>query len=176
MNEFLQVFGELKVGTVAIIISALIFLWKLYSIAKAHMIEKYKKEEEKERKIQEVITQASHYPQWHKQSLEIQKKFSDDISDVKDAQIANSKYLERLAKEIAESEATTCRYRILRFNDEIIHDQKHTKEHFDQILEDITRYEKYCDEHPEYENNKAILSIENIKRIYQKCSDENMFI
>ena len=84
--------------------------------------------------------------------------------------------LNRLAKMIAENEATTCRYRILRFNDEILHDQKHSKEHFDQILEDITRYEKFCAEHPEYENNKAILAIENIKRVYKRCSDEGTFL
>lgn len=54
--------------------------------------------------------------------------------------------------------------------------QKHTKEHFDQILDDVTRYEKFCAEHPEYENNKAVMAIENIKRVYQKCSNDNTFL
>lgn len=51
-----------------------------------------------------------------------------------------------------------------------------TKEHFDQILDDITRYERYCADHPEYENNKAVFAIANIKRVYQKCADENIFL
>ena len=38
---------------------------------------------------------------------------------------------------INEREANSCRYRILRFDDEIRHKQKHTKENFDQMLEDI---------------------------------------
>lgn len=176
MDAFLEVFGDITVATVVLIITALVFVWKIYSIIKGHLIAKYKQEEEKERKVQEVIEQAAHYPEWHQQSIDIQKKFSDAISSIEKAQHNNLEGLHRLGKMIAENEATTCRYRILRFNDEILHDQKHTKEHFDQILEDITRYEKFCGEHPEYENNKAVLAIGNIKRVYQRCSDENTFL
>jgi hypothetical protein len=176
MDEFLQVFGDLTVGTVVIIIVALGFLYKLYTVSKNHMIERYKKEEEREHKLRQVIEQAEKYPEWHKQSLEIQKQFSEAITAIKEEQLKSSKSLERLTTQIAEGEATDSRYRILRFNDEILHDEKHTKEHFDQILDDITRYEKYCDEHPEYENNKAVLAIENVERVYKKCSDENLFL
>lgn len=176
MDAFVEVFGDITVSTVVLFIAALVFLWKLYTIVKDHLIQKYKQEEEKERKVQKVIEQAEQYPEWHKQSLAIQKKFSETITSIENAQRANLEGLERLRKTISEHEATTCRYRILRFNDEILHDQKHSKEHFDQILEDITRYEKFCDEHPEYENNKAVLAIENIKRVYKKCSDESTFL
>lgn len=176
MDEFLKVFGDITISTVAIIIVALVFLWKIYNIVKNHLIEKYKQEEEKEKKVQKIIEQASHYPEWRQQSIDIQKKFSDAIAAIEVSQRTNLKSLNRLAKMIAENEATTCRYRILRFNDEILHDQKHTKEHFDQILDDVTRYEKFCAEHPEYENNKAVMAIENIKRVYQKCSNDNTFL
>lgn len=176
MDEFLQVFGDLKVATVVVVIVALGFVYKLYIVTKNHLIEKYKKEEEKDRKVQKVIDQAEKYPEWHKQSLDIQKQFSSAITTIKEDQAKTSKQLERLATLISENEATASRYRILRFNDEILHEQKHTKEHFDQILDDITRYEKYCEEHPEYENNKAVLAIENVERVYKKCSDENLFL
>lgn len=75
-----------------------------------------------------------------------------------------------------ESEATNRRYRILRFDDEIRHSQKHTKEHFDQILDDITEYEKYCSNHPDYKNNKAILAIDNIKSTYRECCKNKTFL
>ncbi len=176
MDEFLQVFGDITVSTIAVIIVALVFLWKLYNIVKNHLIEKYKQEEEKEKNVQKVIEQATHYPEWHQQSINIQKKFSDAIATIEATQQNNLKSLNELAKMIAENEATTCRYRILRFNDEILHDQKHTKEHFDQILDDITRYEQFCTDHPDYENNKAVMAIKNIKRVYEKCSDDNTFL
>ena len=75
-----------------------------------------------------------------------------------------------------EREATLRRTHILHFNDEILHQVKHTKEHFDQILEDIDYYEDYCDKHPEYKNNKAVCAIDNIRHTYQKCMDEHDFL
>lgn len=75
-----------------------------------------------------------------------------------------------------ERDADSCRIRILHFNDEILHDVKHSKEHFDQILMDISRYENYCDEHTHYKNHIADQAINHIKRIYQKCEDEGTFL
>lgn len=67
-----------------------------------------------------------------------------------------------------EREAVACRTRILRFGDECLHDPKHSKEHFDQILRDIDAYEIYCKAHEEFENNQAVMTIELIKRTYQE--------
>lgn len=75
-----------------------------------------------------------------------------------------------------ENTASTCRYRLIRFDDELRHHVKHTEEHFDQILDDITIYERYCKEHPNYPNSKAVLAIENIKSTYVKCRKENSFL
>jgi len=75
-----------------------------------------------------------------------------------------------------ENTASTCRYRLIRFDDELRHNVKHTQEHFDQILDDITLYERYCKEHPNYPNSKAVLAIENIKSTYVKCREENSFL
>ena len=75
-----------------------------------------------------------------------------------------------------EHKAKDCRRRVLRFNDELIQGSKHTKEHFDDVLEDITEYERYCRDHADFKNHKAIMAIENVKRTYQKCEDENSFL
>lgn len=75
-----------------------------------------------------------------------------------------------------EHDATAARYRIIRFDDEIRHKTKHTEEHFNQIVDDITMYEKYCKLHPNYENNKAVMAIENIKDTYKKCRSDNSFL
>ena len=65
--------------------------------------------------------------------------------------------------------ASLSRSHILRFGDELLHGVAHSKEHFDQILLDISKYEKYCDSHPEYLNNIANATIKQIKKTYQKC-------
>ena len=75
-----------------------------------------------------------------------------------------------------ERDAISCRSRILHFGDETIHGVRHTKEHFDQILEDITKYERFCKDNPDFENNKASLAIDNIKKVYKKCTDEGTFL
>ena len=60
------------------------------------------------------------------------------------------------------------RTRILHFNNELLRDIDHTKEEFTEVLLEIDAYEKYCDEHPEYPNNRAVLAIENIREVYRE--------
>jgi len=73
-------------------------------------------------------------------------------------------------------EALAARRRILRFNDEILQKVRHSKEMFDDILKDITDYDNYCRDHPEFVNKKAVLSEQNVARAYQKCMEENDFL
>ena len=74
------------------------------------------------------------------------------------------------------NEAKTARYRILRFDDEIRHKIRHSKEHFDQIIEDVDTYERYCQDHPRFPNGKAVSATDNVKRTYEKCKAENSFL
>lgn len=80
------------------------------------------------------------------------------------------------AMKYAEKQHRQRAYRILRFDDEIRHGEKHSKEHFDQIIEDIDKYEDYCRDHPKFPNNKVVFAIRNIKNVYQKCTDEGTFL
>lgn len=68
------------------------------------------------------------------------------------------------------------RSRMLRFSDEIIMGVDHSKEHFDEILKDIDNYEQYCDDHPDYENNRAVLAIQTIKEEYTYCLKHHKFL
>lgn len=75
-----------------------------------------------------------------------------------------------------EREATNRRIRILRFGDELGQGQLHSKEHFDQALDDIDYYERYCRENPNFVNSKAVLTINSIKSAYKKCAERNNFV
>lgn len=86
------------------------------------------------------------------------------------------KKLESHCKADDERYIKQCRTRILRFNDEAIRGMHHTEEHFDDVLEDITEYNRYCDEHREFKNEKAVMAIANIHRIYKKCMEEDSFL
>lgn len=88
--------------------------------------------------------------------------------------------LEKEIKEIKrkneEREATDCRSAILRFGDEIRHGTLHSKEHFDQVLLDISFYEHYCSTHNDYANNIALMTIEKIKNTYRDCLNNDSFL
>ena len=75
-----------------------------------------------------------------------------------------------------ENWASLSRSHILRFGDELLHGTGHSKEHFDQILLDISKYEEYCKDHPEYLNGRATATIKHIKKTYQKCLENNEFL
>lgn len=68
------------------------------------------------------------------------------------------------------------RTRILQFNTELLRDIKHTREDFIEALVEIDEYESYCKAHPEYENNRAVHAISNIKRVYDERLEKHDFL
>lgn len=88
--------------------------------------------------------------------------------------------LTELVKEVSErvdmSSATNARTRILRFDDELINGVHHSREYFQQTLEEIDTYETYCGKHPDYKNSACTLAIQHIRSVYAKLLDERAFI
>lgn len=75
-----------------------------------------------------------------------------------------------------ERNAISCRVRILQFGDEVRRGMCHSKENFDQILSDIDEYERYCEAHPEFKNNKTVATKEKIIKVYSERMDNNDFL
>lgn len=75
-----------------------------------------------------------------------------------------------------ERNADMHRASILRFNEELIGDLPHTEEHFNEVLYNIDCYERYCEAHPEYPNNRAVRAIKNIKRVYDERMEKHDFL
>lgn len=86
------------------------------------------------------------------------------------------KELDALRNEIKEDRATNARIRILSFSDEVRHNVRHSKESFDQINDDIDTYRRYCEKHPDYKNNRAVMAISNIERVYAECLQQHDFL
>lgn len=81
-------------------------------------------------------------------------------------------------REAKEDERNACiaRQRVLRFGDEVRHGQNHSEEHYNDILEDITSYEAYCDTHPHFKNQKAQSTIKIIVKAYERHMQNNDFL
>lgn len=89
-----------------------------------------------------------------------------ELQKVQDAQKANEIKLDKHIIKDERDKTDECRGRILRFNNEILRDIPHTKEEFIEVLKDIDVYERYCQEHKDYENGRAVHAIKNINRCY----------
>lgn len=84
--------------------------------------------------------------------------------------------LDALRDEINEDRANYARIHILNFSDEVQRNVKHSKEMFDQINSDIDTYRRHCAKHEDYRNNRAVMAIANIERVYAECMKEHSFL
>lgn len=109
---------------------------------------------------------------WKKKHSRLRWLMEQALKDLKELGEKHNKLERRMDKDDADG----CRTRILRFADELRRDVKHSEEFFNQILDDISDYERYCTEHPEYKNSKAVNAIAEIDKVYQKCMEKNSFL
>lgn len=79
---------------------------------------------------------------------------------------ALSNKLDALEKKVDENQATTIRVRILHFEDELQLGKQPSKDSWDQVLDDIQRYEEYTQSHPNFKNNITTASTTHIKKEY----------
>lgn len=83
--------------------------------------------------------------------------------------------IKEVSERVDANSATLARTHILRFDDELINGIHHSREYFQQTLEDVDTYENYCNSHPEYRNNTCVLAIEHIRRVYMDLQDHGGF-
>jgi hypothetical protein len=84
--------------------------------------------------------------------------------------------IDDMERKNGERDIIVVRSRILRFGDEVRRKERHSEEHFDQILSDIDDYEKYCDTHKDFKNNKTKATTARILEVYQECVRQNDFL
>ena len=71
-----------------------------------------------------------------------------------------------------ERDAVLARTHILRFNDELYNNVHHTREYFDQTLDDIKTYEKFCEDNPEFANGRTEQASKYIRDEYERLYKE----
>lgn len=105
-----------------------------------------------------------------------ESEIAQGIEDLKTEITTIKKDISTLSLAVGEVEAKDIRYRLLRFADEILHGNKHSHEHFLQIKQDVTDYENYCKNHPNFKNERANDSIKLIRKTYDDCVENKSFI
>ena len=105
----------------------------------------------------------------------INKKVNKRLDDM-EAQMAGMNV--KFDSHIAESEfkeIQDTRRDILDFANACMNGRKHTKEQFDFVLKECDDYETYI-EHKDIKNGVVTSAIREIRRIYDKCLQENSFL
>ena len=113
-------------------------------------------------------------------------RFDDAVNSIKDFAVElgliKSDILElkesnrRQDNERKLDKALDARRRILRFADEVRRGEKHSLEHFNNVFIDVHNYEAYCNDHPDFKNNRADVSIKCIQQVYEQCTLDNSFL
>ena len=102
---------------------------------------------------------------------------NDTKKDKKDGIIASiselSGKIDALERRIDKRDTDNSRREILRFGDEVYNGVHHSKEMFEQILDDTDSYEKYCKKNPDYENSKTVQTVKLIRDTYYKLYSEH---
>ncbi len=116
--------------------------------------------------IQFLITR---HDQRHDKSKEILEAIQDVRKEVGDIR----KDVDAVREEASKRDAVLSRTHILRFRDELYNGQKHTSEYFEQTLDDIEVYERYCEGHPEFTNGRTKEAGKFIRDEYQRLFKEH---
>ena len=110
----------------------------------------------------------------------IGKAMNKDIADKLDRQAKDVESLhtqtQNITARLEQKDAEDARNHILRFGDEIKNKVRHSEEYFNQILDDITKYEQYCETHKDFKNARTVATVQIINEVYQKCLKEKDFL
>lgn len=91
---------------------------------------------------------------------------NDVTKDILKAVADTNTRLTSLEESFKEDKAVQSRTNILRFKDELYNKIDHSQEYFEQILDDIESYNRYCSEHPDFANGRTKTAAEYIKSEY----------
>lgn len=86
------------------------------------------------------------------------------------------KRVDKIEAKLDEHIAQSYRDKILAFQDSLLIQgcSTFTKEQYDEVIDAITKYEKYCKDN-EIDNDKCVLAISYINRCYTECQNNRSF-
>lgn len=105
----------------------------------------------------------------------ITKDFAESQKALMDRVEVLSDKIEAVAESVEETRAIAARVRILRFADEIIGKQAHSRESYVQIFTDIDTYDKFCRNHLDFKNHNTVSATRLINDAYDERSRKNDF-
>lgn len=73
LDEFVEIFGAITVSDIVTLVFAGVFLYALFIRVRKYLVNRYETEALRDKKVAEVLDAVSQYPEYRKQSLQIQQ-------------------------------------------------------------------------------------------------------
>lgn len=106
----------------------------------------------------------------HDKMEEVNKSIRALSEDMKERFDTLDNKIDAVEAKTDEYYAVSCRVRLLRFEDELQSDIRHSKDAWDQVMSDVDFYKKYTEpgKHPDFKNGQTEATIEHIKHGYSE--------
>ena len=113
----------------------------------------------------------------HDKMEEVNKSIRALSGDMKERFDTLDKKIDAVEAKTDEYYAVSCRVRLLRFEDELQSDIRHSKDAWDQVMSDVDFYLKYTEpgKHPDFKNGQTEATIEHIKHGYSERLEKRDF-
>lgn len=113
MQEFVEAFGSYNVGSLAVLIAAFVFLYRLYKKAEKNIVDQHDAKKEQDEQIKAILLQEAKYPEWRQQSIEIQSRLTERLDSIEGSQKDLAKRLEEMETDNRKQDRAKLRDRIL---------------------------------------------------------------
>lgn len=112
-QSFIDTFGNITVLDVAIFIAAIVFLVLIYRKVRDYLIKKHDADKLRDEQLQEALTAVRKYPEYRKQSIQIQHELEDENCAVRKDIQALTKRIEKMEEDTKRRERNKIRDRLL---------------------------------------------------------------
>lgn len=113
MDALIEVFGKYSVGSLILLVAAFVFLCKIYWKMKKVIVEQHDLKKAQDEQITRIIEQETKYPEWRKQSLDIQKKLTERMDEMQKFQEDVMRRIEEIEAERRKQKRNELRERLL---------------------------------------------------------------
>lgn len=113
MDALIEVFGKYSVGSLILLVAAFVFLCKIYWKMKKVIVEQHDLKKAQDEQITRIIEQEAKYPEWRKQSLDIQKKLTERMDEMQKFQEDVMRRIEEIEAERRKQKRNELRDRLL---------------------------------------------------------------
>lgn len=84
-EEFVNIFGHITIAEIAVVILAICFAVALYRKISDYLMKKHDAAQAKDAQLNEVLASVKKFPEYRQQSMDIQKHFEDEITELQSA-------------------------------------------------------------------------------------------